>query len=101
MYITSYTPTSHWFDAVTSGLRRKWPFQSTPSAPRQPYGGPVNDVPTQHTAGAHGARQAAAKPVDLATDRPSLRVMVVDTMLVLAWGAMIPGLMWLGHAGGF
>jgi hypothetical protein len=27
--------------------------------------------------------------------------MVTDICLVAAWGAMIPGLMWLGAAGGF
>ncbi|NYT77817.1 hypothetical protein H0A71_12490 [Alcaligenaceae bacterium] len=27
--------------------------------------------------------------------------MVVDVVLVLAWGATIPGLMWLGVASGF
>lgn len=29
------------------------------------------------------------------------RAMVTDICLVVAWGAMIPGLMWLGVAGGF
>lgn len=29
------------------------------------------------------------------------RAMVTDICLVAAWGAMIPGLMWLGVAGGF
>ena len=103
MYITSYsTPTSHWLDGIAAGLRRKWPFQSTPAAPRQPFAGPADDAPTQHGAGALGSRQAAtANPAARAADRPSLRVMMVDTALVLAWGAMIPGLMWLGHAAGF
>jgi len=27
--------------------------------------------------------------------------MLADICLVLVWGAMIPGLMWLGAAGGF
>lgn len=29
------------------------------------------------------------------------KAMVVDVLLVLFWGASIPGLMWLGAAGGF
>jgi hypothetical protein len=35
--------------------------------------------------------------------RPTLTrgAMVVDVCLVAAWGATIPGLMWLGVAGGF
>lgn len=31
----------------------------------------------------------------------SRRAMVSDILLVLAWAAAIPGLMWLGAAGGF
>lgn len=35
--------------------------------------------------------------------RPAMTrgAMVVDVCLVAAWGATIPGLMWLGVAGGF
>ncbi|HAP26299.1 MAG TPA: hypothetical protein DCR74_11910, partial [Achromobacter sp.] len=31
----------------------------------------------------------------------TMKAMITDVVLVLAWGAMIPGLMWLGVAGGF
>lgn len=42
------------------------------------------------------ARKGPGKPVRLTRG-----AMVVDVCLVLAWGATIPGLMWLGVAGGF
>lgn len=32
---------------------------------------------------------------------PTRGVILVDICLAAAWGAMIPGLMWLGAAGGF
>lgn len=33
--------------------------------------------------------------------QPALRTILADICLVAAWAAMIPGLMWLGVAGGF
>ncbi|CAB3919775.1 hypothetical protein LMG26858_05236 [Achromobacter anxifer] len=30
-----------------------------------------------------------------------MKAMVIDVVMVLAWGAIIPGLMWLGAAAGF
>ncbi|OAE61915.1 hypothetical protein A7J67_13365 [Achromobacter xylosoxidans] len=41
---------------------------------------------------------AKAQPV---ANQLTMKAMVTDVVLVLAWGAMIPGLMWLGVAGGF
>lgn len=99
MYVPQYSsacgPLS---GAVSGGLRQKWPFQSAQPS-RRPAAG-QNDASTQHAAGAMGSRQAGAKPVS-ADAAPSIKAMAVDIALVLAWGAMIPGLMWLGHAGGF
>ncbi|MYN11867.1 hypothetical protein GSY71_01700 [Pusillimonas sp. TS35] len=42
------------------------------------------------------ARRAPARQSKL-----SRGAMLVDVCLVLAWGATIPGMMWLGVAGGF
>ena len=39
--------------------------------------------------------------VQAAANQLTVKAMVIDVVLVLAWGAMIPGLMWLGVAGGF
>lgn len=55
------------------------------------------------TAPVRGARErclgnATVEPV---SDQVSVKSMVLDVVLVLAWGAMIPALMWLGVAGGF
>ena len=46
----------------------------------------------------HGIGDAKAQP---AANQLTMKAMVTDVVLVLAWGAMIPGLMWLGVAGGF
>ena len=35
------------------------------------------------------------------TSRPSRGAMLSDVCLVVVWAATIPGLMWLGAAGGF
>ncbi|MBB5217091.1 hypothetical protein [Parapusillimonas granuli] len=42
-----------------------------------------------------------AKPVKRGRGRLSRGAMFVDICLVAVWGASIPGLMWLGAAGGF
>ena len=34
-------------------------------------------------------------------DSHTRKDMLIDVVLVLCWGASIPGLMWLGAAGGF
>jgi len=41
---------------------------------------------------------ATVEPV---TAQVSVKAMVIDVVMVLAWGAIIPGLMWLGAAAGF
>ena len=41
---------------------------------------------------------ATVEPV---TSQVTMKAMVVDVVMVLAWGAIIPGLMWLGAATGF
>ncbi|MBD9432930.1 hypothetical protein IB257_23565, partial [Achromobacter sp. ACM03] len=41
---------------------------------------------------------ATVEPV---TAQVTMKAMVIDVVMVLAWGAIIPGLMWLGAAAGF
>lgn len=101
MYVPQYSSAcgQQLSGTVSVGLRRKWPFQSAQPS-RRPSETGQNDASTQHAAGAMGAQQAGVRSAS--TDAaPSTKAMVVDVVLVLAWGAMIPGLMWLGHAGGF
>lgn len=55
-------------------------------------------VPAATVARDHSIGDAKAQP---AANQLTMKAMVTDVVLVLAWGAMIPGLMWLGVAGGF
>lgn len=58
----------------------KWPFRAAP----------------------RGAAPAPrdAKPASL-PGAPTRKSMLADVVMVMFWGASIPGLMWLGAAGGF
>ena len=58
----------------------KWPFPPRPKAAVQPR-----------------------RPVASASESGGLtrKAMLADVVLVIFWGATIPGLMWLGAAGGF
>jgi len=70
-------------------LPGKWPFP--PSPPER--GTDLNAFPQGLAASAargHGKASFAGR-----------RQMWGDVLLVLAWGAMIPGFMWLGYAAGF
>lgn len=69
-------------------LPGKWPFP-----PAAETGAPVARGPRERSLG-----NATVEPV---SDQVSVKSMVLDVVLVLAWGAMIPALMWLGVAGGF
>ncbi|WP_454689463.1 hypothetical protein [Achromobacter aloeverae] len=81
-------------------LTGKWPFRPAPQ----------DQVPAGRGAeGAVGdtARPAPASSPAIPAGNParggevSVREMVTDILLVGMWGAMIPGLMWLGAALGF
>lgn len=69
-------------------LPGKWPFPPT-AAPAAP----AARGPRERSLG-----NATVEPV---SNQVSVKNMVLDVVLVLAWGAMIPALMWLGVAGGF
>ena len=61
----------------------KWPFPPAPKAKRQ---NPVS----------RDRKRTAPAPASL-----SRKGMLADVVMVIFWGASIPGLMWLGAAGGF
>lgn len=71
----------------------KWPFPPASADVAAPAAGNVVRGPRERSLG-----NATVEPV---SDQVSVKSMVVDVVLVLAWGAMIPALMWLGAAGGF
>jgi hypothetical protein len=55
----------------------------------------INDTPSKWPFPARPVKRGSGK------GRLSKGAMLVDVCLVAAWGASIPGLMWLGAAGGF
>ncbi|MFY2027071.1 hypothetical protein ACOTDE_15890 [Achromobacter xylosoxidans] len=69
-------------------LPGKWPFPPAAEAGASVVRGPRE-------------RSLGNATVELVSDQVSVKSMVLDVVLVLAWGAMIPALMWLGVAGGF
>ncbi|MCZ8407277.1 hypothetical protein O9649_05675 [Achromobacter dolens] len=72
-------------------LPGRWPFP--PAA--------VDALPVGNVVQAPRERSLGNATVEPVSDQVSVKSMVVDVVLVLAWGAMIPALMWLGVAGGF
>lgn len=75
------------------------PAVDTPASVSAPAAAPVPAaVPVASGARDHSIGDAKAQPV---ANQLTMKAMITDVVLVLAWGAMIPGLMWLGVAGGF
>ena len=58
-------------------------------------------MPVGNAVQAPRERSLGNATVEPVSDQVSVKSMVLDVVLVLAWGAMIPALMWLGVAGGF
>ncbi|MOA68451.1 hypothetical protein D3C78_1960770 [compost metagenome] len=56
------------------------------------------NVPTATVVRERSLGNATVEPV---TSQVTMKAMVIDVVMVLAWGAIIPGLMWLGAAAGF
>jgi len=69
-------------------LPGKWPFPPSPP-----------DRGTDLTAFPQGLADSASR--SRRTSFAQRRQMWSDVLLVLAWGAMIPGFLWLGYAAGF
>jgi len=75
------------------------PAVRTPASVSAPAAAPAPAaVPAAMCARDHSIGDANAQPV---ANQLTMKAMITDVVLVLAWGAMIPGLMWLGVAGGF
>ncbi|CAB3672191.1 hypothetical protein [Achromobacter pestifer] len=58
----------------------------------------VPNVPGASVVRERSLGNATVEPV---TSQVTMKAMVIDVVMVLAWGAIIPGLMWLGAAAGF
>ncbi len=56
---------------------------------------------TIHRTGRSGPWSSSSTPSRGRAGSPGLATMVTDVVLAAAWAAMIPGLLWLGVAGGF
>ncbi|MBC9907805.1 hypothetical protein IAG32_26565, partial [Achromobacter xylosoxidans] len=67
-----------------------------PAAPVAPVEAAVAAAPA--AARERSLGNATVEPV---TAQVTMKAMVIDVVMVLAWGAIIPGLMWLGAAAGF
>jgi len=68
---------------------RKWPFPPEP----QPAG--AQSVAFQPTASLGDVRQMSANQI------VSRQAMLLDVLMVAAWGIAIPAVLWLGAAAGF
>ncbi|WP_088139222.1 hypothetical protein [Achromobacter xylosoxidans] len=84
----------------------RWPFPPVPAeadavtgqAVVAPVPMPAPAVPVAPAARERCLGNATVEPV---TAQVTMKAMVIDVVMVLAWGAIIPGLMWLGAAAGF
>lgn len=120
-----------WTTASAGGERRdrsrsgtapaRWPFPPAPveegslvgQAVSVPMSVPVASpaavsMPVIRPVAAPAAAPAAERErslgnatVEPVTSQVTMKAMVLDVVMVLAWGAIIPGLMWLGAAAGF
>ncbi len=97
-------------------VRGAWPFPPVaPFNPREPAGAPAGQALAPHagTSPLSGARlpssagdrsvgsTIAGESGRTSGDALTVKQMVGDVLLVAVWGAMIPGLMWLGNLAGF
>jgi len=86
---------------------RKWPFPPVQPAVPVPQAHSPADCRVPQAAAQADAKRAVADAGlgdvrHLSTVQAlGVRRMVVDVLLVAMWGALIPGLMWLGAAAGF
>jgi hypothetical protein len=72
-----------------------------PAAPLAPAGATAAAAPAGPARQAISERSLRNATVEPVTAQVSVKAMVIDVVMVLAWGAIIPGLMWLGAAAGF
>jgi hypothetical protein len=69
-----------------------------PAAPAAPAAPLASGVAAAPAARERSLGNATAEPVTAGMTR---KAMLIDVAMELAWGAIIPGLMWLGAAAGF
>jgi len=74
------------------------PVPPAPVAPAMPGTGTATP---SAVAGQAAHSQSLGTVAHAARQGVTVRQMVVDVLLVAMWGALIPGLMWLGAAAGF
>ncbi|MGV2898769.1 hypothetical protein ACNPPY_23645 [Achromobacter sp. AGC78] len=75
---------------------------ASPAAVSMPVIRPVAAPAAAPTApAAERERSLGNATVEPVTSQVTMKAMVLDVVMVLAWGAIIPGLMWLGAAAGF
>lgn len=72
---------------------------SRPVLDAEPVATPI--TPEALAAAARRERSLGNATVEPVTSQVTMKAMVLDVVMVLAWGAIIPGLMWLGAAAGF
>lgn len=100
--------------ARPGSMPARWPFPPAPVEEGAASGGMVPapapattvrpvapvaaNVPTATVVRERSLGNATVEPV---TSQVTMKAMVIDVVMVLAWGAIIPGLMWLGAAAGF
>ena len=68
---------------------RKWPFPPEPQSPG------AQSVAFQPAASLDDVRQMSANQI------VSRKAMLIDVLMVAAWGIAIPAVLWLGSAAGF
>ena len=68
---------------------RKWPF------PPEPQSAGPQSAAFQHTASLDDVRRLSASQI------VSRKAMLLDVLMVAAWGIAIPAVLWLGAAAGF
>lgn len=73
--------------------QRPCPAPRASRKPTWPFHAPATSVPVDAERSAEIQGDAQTKAIR--------RRMVWDVVMVLSWGALIPGLMWLGAAAGF
>lgn len=112
-WVTSSADAEARHRARPGSMPTRWPFPPAPAdegmtgqavvapvpaAPARPAAPVVSSVSAAPSVRERSLGNATVEPV---TSQVTMKAMVIDVAMVLAWGAIIPGLMWLGAAAGF
>ncbi|KAG1530265.1 hypothetical protein G6F50_017433 [Rhizopus delemar] len=85
-------------DEGAAGQAAVLPVSAPTVRPAAPIAPVVTSVPAAPAVRERSLGNATVEPV---TSQVTMKAMVIDVVMVVAWGAIIPGLMWLGAAAGF